>query len=265
MDMPKRSDRLIRSGSIARILCCIVFSCLVVECLLRYQQIEGAHVWTIPQSLYRYFRLNEPCYPQNQDQRIRDLRQLLFHFVDVAETVNMRYWIDFGSLLGAVRNGKIIPWDWDVDIGVLKSEMEAPQVRSLLEKRGVQVVRRTGCKFFIRFADSEAFLDACMHWIRGGQVLRCELTDVFRYQFPVKWISPTVPIMFEGRQVQAPNPPMEILKQARYPYTYWWTMPQNFYCYFTEFRLFLKLLALIGIVVLPSLYIVTCCCKRLFI
>ena len=36
----------------------------------------------------------------------------------------MTYWIDYGTLLGAVWDSGVIPWDLDVDVGVLDSELE---------------------------------------------------------------------------------------------------------------------------------------------
>lgn len=50
------------------------------------------------------------------------------------------YWIDFGTLLGFTRDGKIIDWDDDIDISVKAStfgELERLQVKKRAECNGL--------------------------------------------------------------------------------------------------------------------------------
>lgn len=58
--------------------------------------------------------------------RASQLKQLemLKVIVQICERHNLTYWLDAGSLLGAVRHGGFIPWDDDMDIAMPKEDME---------------------------------------------------------------------------------------------------------------------------------------------
>lgn len=51
--------------------------------------------------------------------------------ISVLESCNVRYWLEGGSLLGAVRNSSIIPWDYDIDLGIYKEDIKKCEILRL--------------------------------------------------------------------------------------------------------------------------------------
>lgn len=43
---------------------------------------------------------------------------------EVLERYEIRYWLEGGSLLGALRYQDLISWDYDVDIGVYRDDLK---------------------------------------------------------------------------------------------------------------------------------------------
>jgi len=50
-------------------------------------------------------------------KNLKDIKNIL----DRADVI---YWLECGTLLGAVRDGKIIPWDSDMDLGMFSSDLD---------------------------------------------------------------------------------------------------------------------------------------------
>lgn len=50
----------------------------------------------------------------NEKLVLKNLREMK----EVFDEFGIKYWLDYGTLLGAVRDGKIIEWDLDIDLGM---------------------------------------------------------------------------------------------------------------------------------------------------
>ncbi len=62
------------------------------------------------------------------------LINLLRQVKEVLDKHNIEFWLECGTLLGAVRNGKFIPWEHDIDLGAWQEKMTDVIKTSILKE-----------------------------------------------------------------------------------------------------------------------------------
>lgn len=65
-------------------------------------------------------------YKQNPAQLMDDVHRVcneLLSFVDVVcKKYDLKWWLDYGNLIGAIRHEDYVPWDDEIDIGMMRSD-----------------------------------------------------------------------------------------------------------------------------------------------
>ena len=73
-----------------------------------------------------------------------ELYKMLKLVTSILDTNDIKYWCDGGTFLGAIRHKGIIPWDDDVDIGIIDNTIEnrLSILKKSLNKQGYGIVTR---------------------------------------------------------------------------------------------------------------------------
>lgn len=72
------------------------------------------------------------------------------NFVEVINILNknkISYWVCHGTLLGIIRDKKLISWDPDIDIAVLEKNNLRSKISKLLKKKGFKEIKKTFLKY----------------------------------------------------------------------------------------------------------------------
>jgi len=155
------------------------------------------------------------------------LLELIDHVHAVLDRHGVLHWLEFGTLLGAVRDGTLIPWDDDADIGVLAAD--APSVIALrreIEATG-HVLSVTDAVVRIHYsAVNRTALDVSV-WHERDRLLHVSESPLNlwpgmhdRTSFPVELVATLGEVTLNGRRLPAPSDPHRLLEQHRYGVDY---------------------------------------------
>lgn len=158
----------------------------------------------IPSYLYQN-RFTPPCC-------ISGLRKVAHHVFDKLEEVGIRYWLESGSLLGAMRNGDILPWDHEVQIGVNRDDLERSSWliqamdKPVVDNHGFVWKKATEGEFFeVQYSKvNHLTVNILPFYAKNGSMLR-DAWFLNNKDFPEQFLHPMSSIEFAGRQVPCPN------------------------------------------------------------
>lgn len=101
-------------------------------------------------------------------------KECLLLFKKIMEKHGITFWLTYGTLLGAIREGDFIKWDRDMDIGVWESEAEKrwPAILELLDS-GFEVLRTAHVGNSVQFIRKKEQIDMASYerYTRRGRSL----------------------------------------------------------------------------------------------
>ncbi|MCJ7637329.1 MAG: LicD family protein [Nitrososphaeraceae archaeon] len=112
------------------------------------------------------------------------IRGMLRDMHDLFTKYNITYWIDGGTLLGAVRHGNIIPWDDDADICILEEdEVQFTRLQPILQRMGYNI-SKSWCGYRIYPLNGVDIKQFNRNWKWGEGNKDIKNSEVFDYKFP---------------------------------------------------------------------------------
>ncbi|KAL3288858.1 hypothetical protein HHI36_003305 [Cryptolaemus montrouzieri] len=145
---------------------------------------------------------------------LANLRKTAKYVLDILDQFGIRYWLEAGSLLGAVRSGDILPWDHNVDIGFINDDsnrckwLQIAQNRSIVDDKGFFWEKvKTGNLFRVYFSKYNKIFINLFPFFRKNNTMSRDLYHDSRrnMEFADNYLHPMSSIEFVGRNVPCPN------------------------------------------------------------
>lgn len=174
----------------------------------------GTVVNDMPEYLFAK-RWTPPCCLQG-------LRETARHVFKTLKGAGVRYWLEGGSLLGAARTGDIIPWDYDVDVGVYGEDLDkcellrnAAKLPAVTDDGFVWEKAAEGDFFRVQYSQTNRLhVDIFPFFAKDGVMTKSSWIKSHRQdvEFPERYLRPLTTIRFVGVDASAPNNIREFLE-----------------------------------------------------
>ena len=79
----------------------------------------------------------------NKINKYKKIDKNLKIIINILQENKIKYWVCHGTLLGIIRDKKLIPWDHDIDIGVIENKIYRKLLPIILKKNGFKEIKKT--------------------------------------------------------------------------------------------------------------------------
>lgn len=151
-------------------------------------------------------------------EHVEPLLDAISQVLDALREAGIDGFLAYGTLLGAVREGRLIGHDSDADLGYVSQHTEPADVilesfaiQRRLRRMGYSIVRYSGAAFKVQITEHDGTvrgLDVFGGFMREGHL---HLMGEIRTPFERAWIEPLGSATFEGREFPVPHEPERLL------------------------------------------------------
>lgn len=145
---------------------------------------------------------------------LTNLRRTAKHVFNCLDDAGVRYWLENGSLLGAMRAGDVLPWDHDVDVGIYRDDvhksmwLEKAKSKPVIDSKGFVWEKATEGNFFrVHFSKiNRIHVNIFPFYLKNGTMVKdAWFTSHKNMEFSDRFLHPMSSIEFLGRHVPCPN------------------------------------------------------------
>ncbi|XP_043936633.1 fukutin-related protein [Protopterus annectens] len=145
---------------------------------------------------------------------LRALRETTKYVISILESSGVRYWLEGGTLLGAARHKDLIPWDYDVDLGIYLEDipncdvLQSLDSGSIVDENGYVWEKAIEGDFYrVQYSESNHLhVDLWPFYSKNGVMTKDTWTGHKQdIEFPEHFLKPLVPMQFAGITAYAPN------------------------------------------------------------
>lgn len=179
-----------------------------------------------------------------QEERRHNMRFVLRHVCQFLNEENATYWLDFGTLLGVIREGDIMAHDGDLDVSRLADDLKADEQMMARVSTRLKTVGIDGSEMTAKYKDVQVDMFRWqIHNISGRPTLQKWYPFVPKVNYGEVisdfLFSPDVPasVLFPLRQISLfgvyANIPARVFDflKIKYPLTWFVTFPYKWRCW----------------------------------